>query len=521
MGSPIVRRGSRSASDALRDRLPQVAERLRDGRISAERVTSIIARTDLVDGHDCAAVVDADIAACLDLHEGAWSVERLRDMVDRIVYRHDPDAVRERRQKAVDARGVSTRPLPDGMAKFSATMSAENACLSDGSVKALAACACEHDPRTTQQRRSDATFALLTGTAFECECRREDCDAVIPEPGAVALTEPKVVIHVVVDESTLNGDADNAGYIAGHGVISDEHARDLAARPDAVIKPLVPKGTPENLDGSFTVAAHLPSDPYRPTAALDTFVRIRDGSSVIPGSEVSAFDADLDHVEEFDHDDPASGGHTLPDNLNAKDRFWHLLKTFGDWVDDQYRDRHGALRTEFITPEGLVIPGDPENLDILFPGLRRIRFKVPPGDDADPSRRSHARSSGNENRSTSRVAAKHARRRRERERNRQRREAEDETSSQPIASNARSKAAKVSMTRAMSPGEISGKRDRASSKSSSPRRTVAVPASVRAISFSRRDLGDGDTTISPAATPLSIWRLTVDFVNPSRSAIIC
>ncbi|MGC5257049.1 DUF222 domain-containing protein [Gordonia sp. DT218] len=403
---------------ALRNRLPRVAERLRDGRISAERVTSIIARTDLVDGHDCAAEVDADIAARLDLHEGAWSAERLRDMVDRIVYRHDPDAVRERRQKALDARGVSTKPLPDGMAKFSATMSAENARLSDGSVKALAACACEHDQRTTQQRRSDATFALLTGTAFECECGREDCTAQIPEPGTVP-PDSKVIIHVVVDESTLNGDADNAGFIAGHGVISDEHARDLAGRPDAVIKPLVPKGTPQNPDGSFTLPAHLPSDPYRPTAALDTFVRVRDGSSVVPGSEVSAFDADLDHVEEFDHDDPSHGGQTLPDNLNAKHRFGHLLKTFGDWVDDQYRDRHGVLTTEFITPEGLVLPGDPENLEILFPGLRRIRFKIPPGDDGQPAE------PGNEEaptRAMTRVAAKHARRRQERERNRRRRE---------------------------------------------------------------------------------------------------
>ncbi|AZG48319.1 hypothetical protein D7316_04936 [Gordonia insulae] len=408
---------------ALRDRLPQVAQRLRDGRISAERVKSIIARTDLVDGHDCAAEVDADIAARLDLHQGAWSSERLRDMVDRIVYRHDPDAVRERRQTALDARGVHTQPLPDGMARYSATMSAENARLSDACVKALAETVCAHDARTAQQRRSDAAFALLTGTAFECECDGQDCTAVTPEQGAAPPTGSRVVVHVVVDESTLNGDADNAGHLAGHGVISGEHARDLAARPDAVIKPLVAKGTPENADGPFTLPAHLPSDPYRPSTALDTFVRIRDGSSVIPGSTVSAFDADLDHVGEFDHENPAQGGPTSPDNLNAKHRFGHLLKTFGKWVDDQFRDRHGDLRTEFITPEGLVIPGDPENLEVLFPGLRRIRFTGPPLGDAGPD----AGDQPPPARRMSRVAAKHARRRQERERNRRRRESEGES----------------------------------------------------------------------------------------------
>ncbi|WAC56675.1 DUF222 domain-containing protein [Gordonia sp. SL306] len=408
---------------ALRDRLPLIAERLRDGRISAELVATIISRTDLIDGHDHATLIDGEIAAALDLHQGAWSRERLQDMVDRIVFRHDPDAVREQRRRALDARGMWVHAGKDGTATLTATMAAENARIAAAAVKALAAAVCECDGRTRQQRASDAMFALLSGTPFECQCGTSQCGAQIPEPATIPPVDSTVVIHVVCDEATLNGTADHAGYVAGHGVVSDEHVRDLAARPDAVIKRLVPPGTPQNPDGSFTLPAHLTSDPYRPSAALDTFVRIRDGYSVIPGNTTSSFDADVDHVAEYDHHFPAFGGQTTPDNLNAKDRFGHLLKTFGNWVDDQYRDHTGRLRTELTTPEGLIISGVPEHLDILFPGLRRIRFTAPsqapplstPGPQPSPPTRSQ-----------SRVAAKHARRQQERERNRKRREATDD-----------------------------------------------------------------------------------------------
>ncbi|WP_262365636.1 13E12 repeat family protein [Gordonia sp. OPL2] len=408
---------------ALRDRLPQVSERLREGRISPERVIAVIARTDLIDGADCAAEVDAQIAAELDVHDGPWSAERLRDMVDRIVYRHDPDAVRERRRRALDGRDAWVEAKADGVAKVAATMSAENARISRDSIVALAVTACGEDPRTIAQRRSDAAFALMSHTRFECLCGRDDCPAEIAEPGSGAAS--RIVIHVVADENTIAGQADNAGFVAGHGVISGEHVRDLAARPDAVVTPIVPPGTPRNPDGTWTVPAHQPADPYRPSAALDTYIRVRDGHSVVPGNATSAFVGDVDHVVEYHHADPSAGGQTVPENLNVKDRFFHILKTFGSWVDDQYRDRRGRLRQEFITPEGLVIPGDPDNLEVLFPGLRRIRFAPPPraagaadprADDLAPDDQAPP------TRPRSRLAAKYARRQQERERNRRRRE---------------------------------------------------------------------------------------------------
>ncbi len=103
------------------------------------------------------------------------------DMVDRLVFRHDPDAVRERRREALDKRGVWIDNFADGTGEITGVMAAENVRIAEKAVKALADTVCAHDGRKRNQRNSDAMFALLTGTVFECQCGREDCDAEVPD----------------------------------------------------------------------------------------------------------------------------------------------------------------------------------------------------------------------------------------------------------------------------------------------------------------------------------------------------
>ncbi|MGV9709932.1 DUF222 domain-containing protein [Gordonia sp. NPDC003424] len=420
---------------ALRDRLPDVFECLGDGVISPTQARQIILDTDLIDGHSYAPQIDAEIAQ--RLRAGTYSTQRLRDMVDRIIFRHDPDAVRERRKDALDKRGVWVDNRGDGTAELAAVMSAENARIAYANIEAVAGRVCEHDGRTKNQRLSDAEFALLSASEFACECGRDDCPVTTPTldltdtgvdtkgdtdtDGPAASTAlvpvaPRVVIHVVCDEATLTGRANNPGFMDGHGVIDDAHVRELATRPDARISYLVPPGTPMDPDGTFTLPGSIPSDPYRPSTALDEFMRIRHGYCSEPGCGTSAWQCDGDHVAEYDHDDPAAGGQTTSENMNPKCRPWHLLKTFGEWLDDMGRDDDGRLRTETITPEGLVIPGEAETLEDLFPGLRRIRFtarpQAPPQDSPPPTPRP--------TRTRTRTANKHARRRAERNRNHKR-----------------------------------------------------------------------------------------------------
>ncbi|MFW0783784.1 DUF222 domain-containing protein [Gordonia sp. CPCC 206044] len=402
---------------ALRDRLPEVFACLRDGMISPKQALLVVSRTDLLDGLSAAVDVDAEIAHLLRTRRGSWSRKRLRDMCDRIVFRHDSDAVRERRQVALDERGVWTDPRDDGTATITGLMAAENVRIAAAAVTALADAVCEHDGRTKAQRASDAMFALLSGTRFECLCGHDECTAQIPEPGTIPPVDSTAVIHVVCDESTLAGAADHPAYMDGHGVISAEHVRDIAARPGSVTKLLIPSGIPASADDTYTLPAHLPSNPYRPSTALDTFLRIRDGVCVEPGCETSAWISDADHVTEFDHDDPARGGRTSAEGMNIKCRFDHGRKTFGDWLDDQYRDLDGRLHTEFTTPEGLVIVGEAETNEDLFPGLRRIRFQAP---THAPPHRPRILDTDQPTRARTRVANKHARRRAERSRNRRR-----------------------------------------------------------------------------------------------------
>ncbi|MDT0219803.1 DUF222 domain-containing protein [Gordonia sp. AC31] len=485
----------------LRDRLPRVLETLRDGIIGPHQIREIIGRTHLVsddhllDPDDPASrriieVLDESIADLLRSRSGSWSTSGLRDMIDRLVFGHDADAVRERRREALDKRGVWTENHGDGTGEITAVMAAENIRASDASVRELAASVCDRDGRTLGERKSDAMCALLTRTAFTCACGQSDCTTTPVDPaGAAAGTE--IVIHVVTDADTLAGGS-GPGWVDGHGVISDEHVRDLAARPDATIRPVTPVRTPPShvvaggpaatgeggYDDDTTRTANiaapqqatddadtntntdaggagdastpptsasssaepvssevvvvypaaLPGDPYRPTSACAEFVRVRDGYCTEPGCTRSAFTADVDHVAEYDHARPARGGATSSENLNAKCRPGHLHKTHGDWTDVQYRDDEGRLVTEYVTPEGFVIPGEAETLEDLFPNLRRIRFeqaaKAPPTPRIIVPERQGRQQQGRPPRTiTERTAAKHAKRREERARNKKQREA--------------------------------------------------------------------------------------------------
>jgi hypothetical protein len=431
---------------AMRDRLPKVGEQLRVGTITPRQFRRIVAQTELIDDQDWAPEVDAAIADILGARGGAgtWSNRRLTDMVDRIIFRHDPDAVRRRHEKAKKARSAWILPGSDGMATLGATMTAHNAAIAYNAVLALAAMVCPHDTRSRDARSSDALFALLTGTAFECDCARDDCAAEIPDPDALAVfirdrentatAKGRVLVHVIADQATVDGRDDNPAFMDGHGVISAAHLRDLLARDDVRVRPINPTGdqnSGDNTGSGVSLPTHLPSDPYRPSTALDTFVRARDGYCTTPGCDQPAWKCDIDHVAEYDHDDPNAGGQTRPDELGAKCRMHHNFKSFAEgWVDDQYRNPQGRLVSEVVSPEKVRFPGPAETNADLFPSLDTISWHDPSPDldTAAPSSQPHDHRESTTvkgRRPRDRTKAKHARRRAERAANRRHRLAEE------------------------------------------------------------------------------------------------
>ncbi|MBY6351851.1 HNH endonuclease signature motif containing protein, partial [Rhodococcoides corynebacterioides] len=437
--TPFAARTLLTDAAALRDRLPLVAQCLRDGIVTPHHIRTIVSRTELIEGQCYAALVDADIAAALR-KPGSWSPARMEIMVDTMVHRRDPDAVRARREAAKRNREFTVEIGRDGMATTTDTRPAEDTALAAAAVHRLAAQVCPKDTRSKAARASDAHYALLTHTEFGCDCDRPitDCRYKNIDVGRFAATAPRIVIHLVTDTTTLTGpvpapeservcrspqhlprpnteptpaaqpdatepvstdsvavepgaaesvaagpgaaepvaaeptaarpvaadpsgtailaDAaadpistkspavdessegphgcdeplgldtvDGVGFLAGIGIISGAHVRDLAADPRTVIRPLG--------DGSDTpLPATQPSNPYRPSAALDAYVRARDQFCTWPGCNKPAWEADLDHITEYDHTHPERGGRTDATGLGAKCRFHHLLKTFGDFV---------------------------------------------------------------------------------------------------------------------------------------------------------------------------------------------
>ncbi|WP_409429914.1 DUF222 domain-containing protein [Mycobacterium sp. SMC-16] len=137
------------------------------------------------------------------------------------------------------------------------------------------------------------------------------------------------------------------GYVLGGGVV-----------PPTVLADLVARGAKVRTVAS---AADLDEVPrYRPSAAMDEFVRMRAMTCMFPGCDHPATASDIDHTV------PWPAGPTHPGNLNPKCRKHHLLKTFyggpDGWQDRQHPD--GTI--VWTAPTGHTYISVPESR-ILFP----------------------------------------------------------------------------------------------------------------------------------------------------------
>ena len=117
-------------------------------------------------------------------------------------------------------------------------------------LEKLAMATCKADPRKKSDRMADALFATVMGREFRCECPNDPkhpCTAeivTVPASQVVSGVDVKIVLHVITDQATLDGRADNPGFMDGHGVISGDHVRDIADRPETVQRPMGNKPAP-------------------------------------------------------------------------------------------------------------------------------------------------------------------------------------------------------------------------------------------------------------------------------------
>ncbi|HZU46873.1 MAG TPA: DUF222 domain-containing protein, partial [Mycobacterium sp.] len=196
-----------SHAHALDTRLPKVAALLAEGRTDWRTVRLIISRTDLVTDAELMAKLDGSLAARIGKWH-SWSRQRIVNAVDAAVRVADPDAARERRERAEDDRYIGTSATEHGMAEIYGTVAASAATAFDRRLSELAKQVCAEDPRNLDQRRADALAALTEGRRLACACGKPDCptrgDAAQPDRDPAGA---QVVINVVASEQTVYGNS--------------------------------------------------------------------------------------------------------------------------------------------------------------------------------------------------------------------------------------------------------------------------------------------------------------------------
>jgi hypothetical protein len=314
---------------AMRERLPKTADLFIAGDIDYLMFQTLVSRAVLITDGDILAAVDAELALTV-AHWPSLSRGQLTGRVDRIIARHDRDAVRRRKKKS-DDRAIDIWDSGDGLSEIRGFLRNMDGHALDERLDALAATVCSNDPRSKAQRRADAIGALAAGAnRLACECDRANCTA-----GRNPAASP-VVIHVIADQATVDGTSDAPGStIDPDGLIPPELVQELAK--SAKLVPLVHPGNAP------------PECGYTASRELADFVRCRDMACRFPGCDRPAIGCDLDHTIPY-----GAGGRTHASNLKCLCRIHHLLKTFWRWRDQQL-------------PDGTVIWTSPSRNVVVMP----------------------------------------------------------------------------------------------------------------------------------------------------------
>ncbi len=378
----------------LARRLPRVAQMFSDGLLGYRVVSAIAWRTLLVEDEDALAAIDAALAD----HCRTWgplSDHKLDQVIDGLVDRVDPAALRRTRARARSREvQIGGRDDESGTSAMWGRLFSTDAAILKKRLTQMAHGVCDADPRTVDQRRADALGALAAGSdRLLCQCGSSECEAADGAGSASAI-----VIHVLTDAAAPLGDPDpnlsgrpeSRPFTRGMSLLDY-----LAGDPES--EPVCPPSTSVIAGGGAIPAPllaeliragatvrhlrHPSDDPepqYRPSTALDEFVRMRDLTCRFPHCDQPAEACDVDHAIAW----PI--GPTHASGLRLLCRKHHLLKTFwtGErgWSDQQFPD--GTIR--WTSPAGRVyvtVPGS----RVLFPGWDTTTARVsscPPAEES-------------------------------------------------------------------------------------------------------------------------------------------
>lgn len=387
-----------STALTLTQHLPDTLAAFTGGRIDRARALLICERTALLDP-DLRSKVEAEVLP----KAFNRSPSRLRPIIDRAVINADPDAAIKRRQKAIKDRHVRHAPEPDGMGSLHALLPAEAALGVWTLLDLLAGPRDPADPRPVGARRADA----LSGIAHElltagfCDITDQLPDLPEHEPVEPAPPIPfddlgqsasaggrshgaprddrtrgakssnrsrrrrrsltrhgrRPHLTVTMELTTLAGLDDQAAHLEGHGAITADLARSIAAAVGSLNAML--------LHPTAGTALVVGATTYRPSQSTCDRVLAIAGTCRFIGCNQPAWRCDFDHHEPFDHDEPTRGGLTTEHNLDPLCRRHHLYKHHTGWVPDRRAD-HSIVwtsptgRTYLDRPREYRNPTDPD-----------------------------------------------------------------------------------------------------------------------------------------------------------------
>nr|WP_276545816.1 HNH endonuclease signature motif containing protein [Brachybacterium muris] len=164
-------------------------------------------------------------------------------------------------------------------------------------------------------------YAILTGSVLET--------------GGIEVPTDRFRLNVTVPVMTLMGFSDAPGVVDGTVPVPASMARMIAAR-----EPFWYRVLTDPVTGTFIPAA---ASSYRPPTAMLEHLRMENPVCAVPGcTRPSTSRAEADHIQEYDHTDPASGGPTCVSNLHLLCFTHHRLKTRG--MIDPVRGPDGTTR---------------------------------------------------------------------------------------------------------------------------------------------------------------------------------
>lgn len=306
----------------LHDALPETQQAWERGDLDWPRVNVIAERTAILDVEQAGAVESAIVPNAINKTTG-----QLRRLIDRAVIAADPAAATARHDTARLGRDVTVRPIEDGMAILSATLSVEEAILAEKALTRLAENAPKGDPRSIGQRRADTLMNLITTST--------------PQPTLRPSAKP--LIQIVVAADTLAGVNENPADLDGYGPIPAELTRRLAA--DATWQRIL-------TDPASGAILDVGRTKYRPPQALADYVTVRERVCGFPPCQRDARRCQIDHAIPYE-----KGGRTSPDNTGPLCTRHHLLKTHTDWTIARQRD--GTVR--WTSPTGHQYVNEPED----------------------------------------------------------------------------------------------------------------------------------------------------------------